>query len=97
MLSLNSRYVGKQYIDNTGSDSRSLDGYCIHGFTAGYTVKTRLIREIGFTLTLNNLFSSKYVSNAWVYQYNYDNTHFETSGYFPQALINFLFGISLKI
>lgn len=97
VLSLNSRYVGKQYIDNTGNDSRSLDGYFVHGFTAGYTVKTRLIREIGFNLTLNNLFSYRYSSNAWVYQYNYDNTHYESSGYFPQALINFLFGISLKI
>lgn len=96
-LSLNSRYVGKQYIDNTGNQDRSLKGYFVNGISAGYSFKTKLIKEIGINLTVNNLFSVKYESNAWVYQYYLNNKHYEMSGYFPQALVNILFGISLKI
>ncbi len=96
-LSLNSRYIGPQFIDNTGSKERSLNGYFVNGISAGYTLKTKLIKEIGFNLAVNNLFNVHYESNAWVYQYYYSNQHYEANGYFPQALINFLFGISLKI
>jgi iron complex outermembrane receptor protein len=96
-LSLNSRYIGKQNIDNTGNPERTLPGYFVNGFSAGYSFKTKLISEIGFNLAVNNLFNVKYESNAWVYQYYYNNQHYESNGYFPQALINFLFGITLKI
>jgi iron complex outermembrane receptor protein len=46
---------------------------------------------------INNLFSEKYESNAWVYRYNISGQPYEANGYFPQALINFLVGISIKI
>jgi iron complex outermembrane receptor protein len=96
-LSLNSKYIGRQYIDNTGNKSRSLHDYFLNGLSAEYTIKTNLFREIGFTLAVNNIFNQKYESNAWVYSYYLGNQYNEVNGYFPQALINFLFGISVKI
>jgi len=96
-FSLNSRYVGKQYIDNTSSDDRSLNGYFINGISAGYTIHTKYIKEIGLNLGINNLFSSEYESNAWVYRCFVGGAETVYDGYFPQAPINFMLGISLKI
>jgi len=96
-LSLISRYIGRQYIDNTSDKSRSLDSYFVNGFSAGYSLKLKPFNEIGFNFQVNNLFNQKYESNAWVYQYYYNNVHYEANGYFPQALINFMFGITLRI
>jgi iron complex outermembrane receptor protein len=96
-LTLNSRYVGKQFIDNTGNAERSLNAYFTQGFSAGYTFKPKFVKEIALTFTINNLFSSKYESNAWVYRYYQNNDHYEMNGYFPQALINFLAGIVVRI
>lgn len=96
-ISLNSKYVGDQYIDNTSSPDRKLHSFFIHGITAGYTVKTKWLQEIGFRLAVNNIFSYKYESNAWVYRYYYSGKPYEENGYFPQALVNFLFGISIKV
>ncbi|MCX6306970.1 MAG: TonB-dependent receptor [Bacteroidetes bacterium] len=96
-FSLNSKYVGPQYIDNSSNASRSLEGYLVHGFGATYTVKTKIFGEVGFNLAINNLFNRKYETNAWVYPYYVGSTYNEANGYFPQALINFLFGISVKI
>ena len=96
-LSLISKYIGRQYIDNTSDKSRSLDGYFVNNFSASYSVKIRHLKEIGFNILINNIFNQKYESNAWVYQYYYDQVHYEESGYFPQALINVLIGITIRI
>ncbi|MDP4282743.1 MAG: TonB-dependent receptor, partial [Bacteroidota bacterium] len=96
-LTFNSRYVGRQYIDNTSNRERSLDPWFVHGITANYTMKTKVFREIGFNLSVNNIFSAKYETNAWVYPYYLDGKEYEENGYFPQAPVHFLFGISVKI
>jgi iron complex outermembrane receptor protein len=96
-LTLTSRYIGKQFADNSSNRDRVLDPYLVNNISAGYTVKTKWIREIGFNLAINNILSNKYETNAWVYPYYLDGKLYESNGYFPQALINFLFGITLKI
>jgi iron complex outermembrane receptor protein len=94
---MNSKYIGRQFIDNTSNAGRSLNGYFINGFGVMYGLKTKIFKEIGLSLTINNLFNQKYESNAWVYPYYQGDVYNEYNGYFPQALINFLFGLSLKI
>ncbi len=96
-FSVNSKYVGKQYIDNSSAAGRSLKAYSVQGFTTTYSLKTKIFQEIGFNFTINNLFSNKYETNAWVYPFEIGGTVQEVNGYFPQATINFLVGISVKI
>jgi len=96
-LTFTSRYVGKQFVDNTSDNDRDLSAYLVNNVSAGYTLRTKWIKEIGFNLAVNNIFSNKYETNAWVYPYYQGGTLYETNGYFPQALINFLFGITLKV
>ena len=43
-----------------------------------------------------NLFNIEYETNAWVYRYYYGNEQYEMDGYFPQAGINFLGGLTLS-
>ncbi len=96
-FSWNSRYVGSQYIDNTSTKGRSLHDYFVNGLGAAWAIHPRWMKEIAFNLTVSNLFSAKYESNAWVYPYLQNGSYYEQNGYFPQAPLNFLFGISLKI
>jgi len=96
-FSWNSRYIGKQYVDNTLSLQRSLHAYFINGLAASFSIHPPWMKEIAFTMTINNIFSAKYESNAWVYPYLQSGTYYEANGYFPQAPVNYLFGISLKI
>jgi iron complex outermembrane receptor protein len=96
-LSLFSQYVGKQFIDNTSNEERTLDPYFVNNIAMGYNIKTKLFKEIGFNLMINNILSVKYETNAWVYPYIYAGQETESNGYSPQALVNFLFGITLKM
>ena len=91
-----SKYVSRQYIDNTSNKDRSLDPYFVNNLSFNYSKKTKLFKEIGFHLMLNNIFSEKYETNAWVYRCFVGEKINVYDGYFPQAEFNFLAGISLK-
>ncbi len=95
-LVLYSKYVGKQYIDNTSSNDRSLNAYFVNDLLIYYSLHPKFMKEIIFSLKVNNLFNAKYETNAWVYRYYYEGSHNVIDGYFPQAGINFMAGIALK-
>ena len=91
-----SKYVGRQYIDNTSSLSRSLDPYWVNNVVVETRFETRWFKEVGLRLSLNNIFSQEYETNAWVYRYFYNGTESAMDGYFPQAKFNFMLGLNLK-
>jgi iron complex outermembrane recepter protein len=96
-----SKYVGKQYLDNTSTNSRSMKAYFVNNLSVSYKLKPKWIKEIDFNLLVNNIFDKKYVSNGYTYSYYYrpqgstDNAITENF-YYPQAGINFLTGMILK-
>ncbi len=95
-LNLISKFVGRQYIDNTESSDRQLDPYFVNNLLISYKVNPRFCKEIGFSFMINNIFNEKYESNAWVYRYSYENTMQKLDGYYPQAGINLMAGVSVK-
>jgi iron complex outermembrane recepter protein len=95
-ISLYSKYVSKQYIDNTSSNDRKLDPYFVNDLLIRYSPKVKSLKELGISLKVNNLTNAKYESNAWVYRYYSEEAYGVYDGYFPQAGINFLAGIDLK-
>lgn len=99
---LQSAYVGKQYIDNTGSNDRSLAAYFVNNLRLSYNIPVKGIRGISVTALINNLFNEQYISNAWVYSYyQSDNSgttqRYNDFGFFPQAGINLLAGLTVKL
>jgi len=95
-LSLQSKYIGKQYIDNTASTDRSLDSYFVNDASCRYSFNTKLVEEIILSLRVNNLFNIDYETNAWIYRYYLGGEEYFMDGYFPQAGIHFLGGITLR-
>lgn len=95
-ISLYSKYVGNQYIDNTSSQDRKLDPYFINDLLIRYSLNFKTIRQLGFSVKINNLTNAEYESNAWVYRYYSEGAYSVYDGYFPQAGINFFVGLDLK-
>lgn len=94
---LSGKYVSRQFIDNTSSADRSLDPYMITNLRLGYTISPKFVRGIEFTLNINNLLNAEYETNAWIYRYYSEGTYDVYDGYFPQAGINFMAGMTLKL
>ena len=95
-VSLMSKYVGMQYIDNSQSEEYKLDPYFVNDLQLQYTLHTNFLKEIRFNLLLNNVFDVKYESNAWVYKYYLEGIEYKMDGYFPQAGFNFLAGMTVR-
>ncbi|MBR2051553.1 MAG: TonB-dependent receptor [Bacteroidales bacterium] len=91
------KYVGRQYIDNTSTLSRSLDPYFVSNVNINYEWKQTLFRDLNFNLSVNNIFNSKYCSNAWVYKAIVGGEEYIEDGYFSQAGINFMFSVIVGI
>jgi iron complex outermembrane receptor protein len=82
------KFVGKQYLNNTGNEELSLDEYAVNDLRLGYLVSTERAGQFELTLLVNNIFNVKYESNGYVYDYS--------PYYYPQAGINFLAGITAR-
>ncbi|MEW4923300.1 TonB-dependent receptor [Algibacter sp. 2305UL17-15] len=100
-IALLSKYVGKQYLDNTSSDAKSIDAYFVNNLNISYKFQPTWIKEIALNLLVNNLFNSEYVSNGYTYSYYYrpegsTDAPITENFYYPQATTNFLVGATLK-
>ena len=95
-ISLQSYSVSKQYIDNTSSNARKLNGYFLNNLKFTYAVQQKFAKELNLHLMVNNLFNTQYENNAWVYSYMLGGERFAMDGYFPQSGINFLAGLDIK-
>ncbi|MBN2773377.1 MAG: TonB-dependent receptor [Prolixibacteraceae bacterium] len=95
-LNLISSFVGKQFIDNSSSENRSLDAWFVNNLNIDYSFKTTLFKEVKLRLIVNNILNEKYESNAWVYSYILGGERYKMDGYFPQAGRNFMVGVDIK-
>ncbi len=88
------KYVGKQYLDNTSSDSRSLDAYFVSNLTAGYTFRPTNLGIISLDFYVNNIFGTEYSANGYASQSFFREGSTDTAadyvGYYPQATRNFM-------
>ncbi|MGQ1908456.1 TonB-dependent receptor [Marinifilum sp. RC60d5] len=91
-----SQYVGEQYIDNSSSKDRSLDAYTVSNMNFSYEFKPGFAESLKINFLVNNVFDAEYESNAWVYSYIIGGERFAMDGYFPQAGINFLAGVTVR-
>ena len=100
-LSLLSKFVGEQFMGNIDSDVSKLDSYFINDFNFSYDWQiNKGIKSIVFSALVNNIFDVEYESNGYFYTYDDDSSGstitYGGAGFFPQAGINFLLGMSLK-
>ena len=90
------KYVGKQYLDNTSNNNRSLDPYFINDLRISYRLNPSFIREISISLLVNNIFSEKYESNGYTWGYLGGGAEYRENYFFPQAGRNFMGMVAFK-
>lgn len=90
------KFVGKQYLDNTSNESRKIDSYFVNDLRFVYTIHPRGMREIAFSAIVNNLFDVEYVSNGYTYGYFAGPTEIRQNYYSPQAGTNVMGMVALR-
>ena len=102
-ISFLSKYVGEQFMGNIDSKKSKLDAYFVNDVNIQYEWKlNKAIKSLVFSGLVNNVFDLEYESNGYFYTYDDNWTNPETTntiegvGFYPQAGINFLLGLSVK-
>ena len=96
-VSLLSKYVGRQYLDNTSHADRVLNSFYTQDIKLGYTLKRKLFKEINFAFQVNNVFNKKYEPNGYTFSYFYTGSFTTENYYFPMAGTNFMAAINVKL
>ncbi len=89
------KYISKQYLDNTQNESRILDAYFLNDINAHWTVLNKSKYKMLLQFYINNLLDVQYEPNGYTYSYIYDRTTITSNNYYPMAGRNFW--LSLKI
>jgi len=95
-IAIVSKYVSRQYIDNTSYQYNSLDPYFVNNLKLSYSFATHFFKQIRFHLDIQNLLNEKYETYGWVYNYESGGKREVIDGYFPMAGINIIGGVSLE-
>lgn len=90
------KYVGKQFIDNTMSNERSIDPYLVNNLRIDYHPVIKNLKGLEIQLQVNNIFNEVYENNGYGGNWYEDGVEKSWSYYFPQAGINYLLRASIK-
>ena len=95
-VKLISKYVGRQFLDNTSRKDRSLDPYFLQDLQFNYQFKPKELKSIEMILQINNVWNKLYAPNGYTYSYIYNNEISKNNYYYPMAGSNIMFGINLN-
>ena len=90
------KYVGRQYLDNTGNVQRSIDPYNFSNLQINYSIFDKFCKEIQLGLMVNNAFNQLYENNGYTFSYVYGGQTTTENFYYPQAGRNFMARVLLK-
>ena len=95
-VQLLTKFVGKQYLDNTSNDSRAIDPFLVNDLLAEYTFDGFKSGDFRLGIQVNNLFNEEYETFGYTYSYIFGDRVTENF-FYPQAGTNFLIRATLDI
>ena len=96
-IDLVSKYVGTQYLDNTGNEFRKLNAFYTQDIRAAYSFSKGSIKNTDIIFQVNNVFGKKYEPNGYTFSYYYNNQLTTENYYFPMAGINWTVGLNIRL
>ncbi|KAA3605587.1 MAG: TonB-dependent receptor [Calditrichaeota bacterium] len=84
---LNGRFVGKQYLDNSKDEAKTLDKYFV--LNSNISFKPTFWDNVKFKLSLNNILNKKYSTGGYI--------EWDGPRYFTSAERNYYLGIEYKL
>ncbi|MEY3591175.1 MAG: hypothetical protein RLZZ38_128 [Bacteroidota bacterium] len=94
-LALQTKYVSRQFLDNTSDLNRSIDPFTFTNFILNWKVKQQFAENFELGLLVNNIFSAQYANNGYTFSYQYGGQTTTENFYYPQAGRHFLLKMSM--
>jgi iron complex outermembrane receptor protein len=93
-----SQFVGKQYLDNTSTEEKSVNSYIVNNLSLKYSLPLKKMKSVDFQILVNNLFNETYETGgyAWTEMYPGDANQYHYKYLYPQAGIHLLGSVTFK-
>jgi len=95
-LNLTSKYVSRQYLDNTSRKDRSLSPYFVQDIQLNHQLIIKNTKSIDLVIQLNNIWNKLYEPNGYTYSYLYEGNISKNNYYYPMAGTNLMAGFSIN-
>jgi len=96
-IDLFSKYVGKQFLDNTSNNLRKLDAFFTQDLRLSYSFNKNRLKNVDLVFQVNNVFNKKYAPNGYTFSYYYNSQLTTENYYFPMAGTNIFTGVNIKL
>jgi iron complex outermembrane receptor protein len=96
-IDLLSKYVSKQYLDNTENKSRTLRPYFTEDVRAIYSFSKNWLKNVDLIFQVNNVFNKKYEPNGYTFSYYVASDLTTENYYYPMAGTNWMFGVNVRL
>ena len=96
-VSVDGKYVGRQYLDNTMTISRSIPAYFVSNLAVSHTFELNK-GSLGLSFYLNNIFNNMYYADGWCWKniVEEDGALVDGIGIYPQAPLNYMLKVSYR-
>jgi len=91
------KYVSKQYLDNTQNNSKALDDYFLNDINAHWQIIDKTKWKMKIQFFINNILDIKYEPNGYTYSYIYSGATISSNNYFPMAGRNYWLSLIIDI
>jgi iron complex outermembrane receptor protein len=95
-LGWTTKYVGRQFLDNTSDVNRSIKPFTFSNLNISYLIPNKILKELSLGFQLNNLFNAKYENNGYTFSYVYAGQMTTENFYYPQAGRNYMLRLVIK-
>jgi iron complex outermembrane recepter protein len=95
-LSLISKYVGRQYLDNTSHNDRSLNPFFYENARILWSLRPSLFKEVQVILMAYNILNERYEPNGFNSPFIANQQVVPDNFYFPAAGTNFMLALNIK-
>lgn len=95
-ISIISKGVSNQFMDNTASKDRMLPGYFVQDLRWAWTLPVPLVSKAELLLQINNIWNRLYETNGYTYSYIFAGQMVTENFFFPMAGRNFMLGLQVK-
>ncbi|MFD2902997.1 TonB-dependent receptor [Sphingobacterium anhuiense] len=95
-IALLSKYISRQYLDNSSAKLRSIDPSFVNNIRAIYNFSILGLKNIDLGLTVNNILNEKYQTNGYTWGYMDGTSRKYFNFYYPQATTNFMLSLNVK-
>lgn len=93
-LDWNTKWVGKQFMDNIQTSELPAFNYSSFGIKAA--IKTKGLEKIELSGCINNVFNQRYANNGYAFAYQYAGIKTTERFFYPQAGRNFMLRFMLS-